>query len=146
VAQLSGASYYRARYYDPTTGRFLSEDPVGFSAGVDFYRYVANNPVLYSDPLGLGPANACKPGDPCKVYGQLHRLDLQFLCENLPHSPKANCVRTCLLNFFGPGNSGLGLYSDPPVYWGPASGLLAGFQRAYGPIVHLSCFEVCHWP
>jgi hypothetical protein len=30
--------YYCARYYDQTTGRFISEDPTGFKAGVNFYR------------------------------------------------------------------------------------------------------------
>jgi RHS repeat-associated protein len=47
--------YYRARYYDPTTGRFLSEDPARFSAGVDFYTYVGNSPPNFSDPSGLCP-------------------------------------------------------------------------------------------
>ena len=36
--------YMRARYFDPPTGRFNSEDPAGFAAGVDFYAYVRNNP------------------------------------------------------------------------------------------------------
>jgi RHS repeat-associated protein len=31
--------YYRARYYDPIIGRFISEDPNGFGAGVNFYAY-----------------------------------------------------------------------------------------------------------
>lgn len=45
--------YYRARYYDPTIGRFLSEDPLGLSAGdANFYRYVGNNPVQLRDPSG----------------------------------------------------------------------------------------------
>jgi RHS repeat-associated protein len=45
--------YYRARYYDPKIGRFLSEDPIGFQAGdVNFYAYVRNNPVLLTDPTG----------------------------------------------------------------------------------------------
>jgi RHS repeat-associated protein len=47
--------YYRARYLDPATGRFLSEDPVGFSVGVNFYGYVLNNPVNLIDPVGLAP-------------------------------------------------------------------------------------------
>ena len=47
--------YYRARYYDPTTGRFLSEDPVRFQAGVNFYSYVRNNPLNFVDPAGLCP-------------------------------------------------------------------------------------------
>jgi RHS repeat-associated protein len=45
--------YYRARYYDPSTGRFLSEDPIHFRAGPDFYAYVRNRPILFSDPNGL---------------------------------------------------------------------------------------------
>jgi RHS repeat-associated protein len=32
--------YYRARYYDPTVGRFISEDPTGFKGGLNFYPYV----------------------------------------------------------------------------------------------------------
>jgi hypothetical protein len=48
-------SYYRARYYEPTAGRFISEDPIGFRAGVDFYEYVLNNPVRFADSLGLEP-------------------------------------------------------------------------------------------
>jgi RHS repeat-associated protein len=49
----TGLSYYRARYYDPTTGRFISEDPIQFVSGVDFYTYGRNNPVIFGDPLGL---------------------------------------------------------------------------------------------
>ena len=46
--------YYRARYYDPQTQRFLNKDPIGFVSGDNnFYRYVENNPVNLQDPLGL---------------------------------------------------------------------------------------------
>ena len=38
--------YNRARYYDPTTGRWISQDPLGFSAqDVNLYRYVGNQPT-----------------------------------------------------------------------------------------------------
>jgi len=47
--------YYRARYYDPNSGRFLSEDPLRFLAGVDFFRYADNNPVFWRDASGLTP-------------------------------------------------------------------------------------------
>jgi RHS repeat-associated protein len=33
----------RARYYDPTAGRFKSEDPIQFLGGINFYAYVGNN-------------------------------------------------------------------------------------------------------
>jgi RHS repeat-associated protein len=46
--------YYRARYYDPTTYRFLNEDPIGFVGGdLNLYGYVGNNPINKTDPLGL---------------------------------------------------------------------------------------------
>ena len=49
----SGLYYYRARYYDPQAGRFITEDPIGLLAGdVNFYRYVSNNPVNLIDPQG----------------------------------------------------------------------------------------------
>ena len=44
--------YYRARYYDSTHGRFVSEDPIGLPLDVNQYRYVFNNPLAYVDPFG----------------------------------------------------------------------------------------------
>jgi len=52
----TGLYFYRARYYDPATGRFLSEDPLQFLPGENFYRYVDNNPVFWSDASGLSPS------------------------------------------------------------------------------------------
>jgi RHS repeat-associated protein len=49
----TGLAYYRARYYDPRTGRFMSADPLGFLADINFYRYVFNQPTLLGDPSGL---------------------------------------------------------------------------------------------
>ncbi|PYU36693.1 MAG: hypothetical protein DMG28_00015 [Acidobacteria bacterium] len=45
--------FSRARYYDPNAGRFISEDPIGFRAGNNFYQYVLNDPLNSIDPLGL---------------------------------------------------------------------------------------------
>jgi len=44
--------YYRARYLDQTTGRFLSEDSLRYAEGVNFYSYVRNNPTILTDPMG----------------------------------------------------------------------------------------------
>ena len=49
----TGQCLYRARYFDQNVGRFVSEDPIHFKAGVDFYTYVRNNPVVRTDPSGL---------------------------------------------------------------------------------------------
>ncbi len=47
----TGLYYYRARYYDPTLGRFLSEDPAAASANL--YGYVSGNVANRIDPSGL---------------------------------------------------------------------------------------------
>jgi RHS repeat-associated protein len=49
----TGLDYYRARYYDPNSGRFISEDPISFGGGANFYEYVRNNPAKLIDPSGL---------------------------------------------------------------------------------------------
>lgn len=49
----TGLYYYRARYYDPVRGRFVSEDPLGFRGGISKYAYVINNPMIWIDPWGL---------------------------------------------------------------------------------------------
>ena len=53
MAEIRGASYYRARYYEPNAGRFLSEDPTGFKGGLNFYQYVTNDPANQTDPMGF---------------------------------------------------------------------------------------------
>ena len=72
----SGLYYYRNRYYDPFTGRFISEDPIGLRGGDNnIYSYVGNNPVNVTDPLGLAGCNtvgfhrcmALSPGSGCAV-------------------------------------------------------------------------------
>ena len=50
----TGLQYNRARYYDGATGRWTSQDPLGFDAGdSNLYRYVNNEPLRLSDPSGL---------------------------------------------------------------------------------------------
>ena len=41
------------RYYNPSTGRFISEDPIGILAGLNLYRYTINNPIRFIDSYGL---------------------------------------------------------------------------------------------
>jgi hypothetical protein len=45
----------RARYYDPTVGRFISEDPLGVAAGINPYTFADGDPVNFRDPSGLAP-------------------------------------------------------------------------------------------
>ncbi len=49
----TGLYDYRARWYDPALGRFVSEDPIGLAGGINPYAYVGNDPVNGRDPSGL---------------------------------------------------------------------------------------------
>jgi RHS repeat-associated protein len=50
---LTGYDQFGRRYYDPSDGRWTSQDPLGFKAGdTDLYRYVFNVPTLSNDPSG----------------------------------------------------------------------------------------------
>ena len=69
----TGIYQYRARYYDQNIGRFISEDLIGLNGGINFYRYVMNQPVNNSDPFGLQCTTKvmlvtayCSTGNPTK--------------------------------------------------------------------------------
>jgi RHS repeat-associated protein len=49
----TGLYNFRARWADPVTGRWLSNDPIGISGGLNQYVFCANNPVNFIDPFGL---------------------------------------------------------------------------------------------
>jgi len=49
----TGLTRFGARDYDPTTGRWLSKDPIGMSGGLNQYVFCGNNPVMFVDPWGL---------------------------------------------------------------------------------------------
>jgi RHS repeat-associated protein len=49
----NGLYFYRARYYAPLLGRFISQDPKRFSAGVNFYSYTDDDPINFNDSSGM---------------------------------------------------------------------------------------------
>jgi RHS repeat-associated protein len=64
VDSSTGLGYYRSRWYDPVQSRFLTEDPIGISGGLNLYRYVEDNPIASTDPLGRQAARAARAPAP----------------------------------------------------------------------------------
>jgi RHS repeat-associated protein len=49
----NGLFYMRNRYYNPHTGTFTQEDPIGLAGGLNLYGYANGDPINFSDPFGL---------------------------------------------------------------------------------------------
>ncbi|MEN8375750.1 MAG: RHS repeat-associated core domain-containing protein [Gemmatimonadota bacterium] len=52
-ADAPAISYFRSRYYDAFSGRFLQEDPIGYAGGTNPYVYAGNAPARFLDAFGL---------------------------------------------------------------------------------------------
>ncbi|WP_337189719.1 RHS repeat-associated core domain-containing protein [Gilliamella sp. Pas-s25] len=50
---LIGLNYNLNRYYDPFTGRYITQDPLGILGGLNSYQYAGSDPINWVDPLGL---------------------------------------------------------------------------------------------
>ncbi|HRP08281.1 MAG TPA: RHS repeat-associated core domain-containing protein [Gemmatimonadales bacterium] len=71
-ADWGGVQQFRHRAYDPGTGTWIQEDPLGVAGGVNVYQYNNGNPVTFSDPMGMCPEDAGGDGktdryDDCPV-------------------------------------------------------------------------------
>jgi hypothetical protein len=59
---------FNARYYEPTSGRFLSADPLGQAASPSLYDFAGGDPVNYFDPDGRCPGNGGGSNPPTNPY------------------------------------------------------------------------------
>lgn len=82
----TGLYYYRARYYDPKVGRFVTKDPIGFGDGFNQYVYVKDNPTTLTDPTGL-VVKRCK-------------RDLDLCNSSSPYCPSSTGVNSRLHHDF----------------------------------------------
>jgi RHS repeat-associated protein len=53
IDEESGLVYYGRRFYDPQAGRWITPDPLGYTAGINLYAFVLNNPLIKVDLYGL---------------------------------------------------------------------------------------------
>ncbi len=76
----TGLYSFRARWYDPLTGRWLSPDPIGISGGLNLYVFCGNDPVNNRDPWGLCDALSDYANSiPAHPWQNLNPLNRHFL-------------------------------------------------------------------
>ena len=66
----TGLIYARHRWYDPELARFTTTDPMGFADSPNPYQYALNNPLAFSDPLGLCVDGRDEDGRICGPTGE----------------------------------------------------------------------------
>jgi RHS repeat-associated protein len=99
----TGIYEYRARYFDPSFGRFLTEDPLAFKAGANFYRYVRNRAASLIDPTGLYSMQGFNIQDATRMDAAISQLADKLRSNPCCVDPK---LRDRLLNLLQPGGSG----------------------------------------
>jgi RHS repeat-associated protein len=83
----TGFYYYRARYYDPATGRFLQRDPKGYHDSMCLYQYCKANPVNYLDPYGWQAKEEKKEEPVGKSYNEKQVAEAVSLIEKGREGP-----------------------------------------------------------
>ena len=113
----TGLYNFRARWYDPAAGRWLSKDPIGLEGGLNLYEAFGNNPVCCVDPRGL-------------AYFAYRALDLPVLKKFGPIYTTEDEIYNTVIGheqlFFEDENSipgNLGFFSDNKVKPDPARGI-----------------------
>lgn len=72
----TGLYYFRARFYSPDLGRFITRDPAGFQDGLNLYEYALSDPINFDDLFGF----EAKPTESCSVSGSIE-FDLGQLAK-----------------------------------------------------------------
>jgi len=136
-AYCANAHDYRARYYNPTIGRFLSEDPIGLRGGINLYQYAGGSPTNFIDPSGLDKKNpfqcAADNADKVSLAGIAHSLGVPkggvagFATDALGGNAFSGLTNlaTSFANGSG-GGHGLG--------YNMAQSMMAGPTQRFGPV------------
>ena len=135
----TGLYYYRARYYSPQLGRFLSEDPLGLGGGSNFYAYVGGNPVSLNDPTGNCPW--CAAGFAIGVWANI----ASQLANNGGNWGELDPWAVALAGAAGAASGGLGTITASLgplaniIANGIGSGAISDFQQVISNDVHGKC-------
>jgi RHS repeat-associated protein len=123
----TGLYYYRARYYDQASGRFIREDPIGFRGGLNFYSYARNNPNIFIDPSGLNLKRYDPKPKENTIICNDHHLDIQL--GNLGSPLEKACLEECTRTHEASHLKDMMKYPiSATICKGQANGVIVGFS------------------
>ncbi len=146
--QETGLYYYRARYHDPSVGRFISEDPTWFHGGINFYAYVGNNPTHFIDPTGLAP---CLNIDNFTRWldDHTHRNSQHNCASAIRHGLEAGgldtSLRPTLAKDYGPFLENNDFAPVSPDNYTPQKGDIVVIQPGPSPAGHIEAWDGNTW-
>jgi RHS repeat-associated protein len=124
----TGLQYNRARYYNPSMGRFISQDPAGFVEGTNLYDYVGGAPLDYTDPTGeSSTSGGCCTG--LKKIGDWPSCDDGLLGHHVSSKEGWKWDKVVKKGFIGAGGAGAYGLLFPPL---ELSALGLGFAAGAG--------------
>jgi RHS repeat-associated protein len=132
----TGLIYFRARYYDPALGRFITPDPISAAPDqpqeLDQYQYANNNPVSVADPSGHAPVVAILGA--VLAHYTFHVITFWFMmcvigtALTFTNSPFLQTIGMVIAGYFAPATQGLSMA------WRVAGGVVALAQSPISPL------------
>lgn len=108
----TGLYYNYFRYYDPSTGRYITSDPIGLKGGLNTYGYALQNPLKYFDTDGLEVRIICRPLAGVASYTGKQHCFVRVTCPEEGWSATYSLFSTGT-NLFGWPNQGAKAQDDP---------------------------------
>ncbi len=122
------------RYYDPTQGRWLNRDPIGYAGGVNLYGYVGNGVVGGRDPSGFdassdGAAVTVEVGKEFVFYQQYYKEQQ----EDFDHACAQGIVLLGTVAMFGGGSGGEAAAENEAAAIGAESAIVGEAKASANP-------------
>jgi RHS repeat-associated protein len=136
--------FYRSRYYDPSTGHFLSEDSMAWAAGgTNFYAYAKNDPVKYSDPTGHEVAVVGSRSDIVDYVTARNYLIKDSMMADVIHTLELSPDTFLIKILRGADCNNRYDSDDRIIYWNPHCGLWCSTGGGQSPAMGLG-HEMAH--
>lgn len=115
-----------ARYYDPSTGRFLQRDPIGVAGGLNLYNYVGGRPMTLFDPSGLMSEGHNDEGFHDSIIGLWSRVEETIILWGIGG-------QVALVTDLGLGLIGTGYWSNGAYEFGDCTaGIMDAHRQIWG--------------